>query len=161
MDNKIDLNLINCTRDQCLEFAEKILNDEFEEKELKSYFEGYSDDYSEEDAINIMKNIIIIKCHLNISKVTFLAYSGRLLLNIADCVEIVANTNFKILYGLCLSQFNEEQTSFKDDACDEVISEILLRFSCLVGNDEKYEANFLKKKLRELNEKDPKFHIVC
>jgi len=66
---RIDLDLINCTRDQCIEFAEKVMNDKFKNKELKRYFREYNKDYSEEDAINIMKNLVIIGYYIDFSKI--------------------------------------------------------------------------------------------
>ena len=66
---RIDLDLINCTRDQCLKFSNKVMNDEFKKKELKRYFREYNKDYSEEDAINIMKNLVIIGYYIDFSKI--------------------------------------------------------------------------------------------
>jgi len=67
-----------------------------------------------------------------------LTYSGSLLLNLPKYIETGGTTNFKILYGLCNSQFNNDQTDFKDDAYEEIIAEIEEKFLCLV-NEENYE----------------------
>jgi len=152
MDRKIDLNLINCTREQCIDFAKNVVNDEFDEKEIKDYFEKYVDDYLEEEAINIMKNIVIIWHHLNISSTVCLTYSGRLLLNLTKCIKTGKTKNFKILYGLCMSQFNKDQTAFKDDVCEEIISEIEEGFTCL-DDQEKDVTSELLDTFRELGKK--------
>jgi len=157
-EKEIDLNLITCTREQCIKFAEEILNDEYEEKELKSYFEKYRDDYSEEEAINIMKNLVIIRCNIDFSKTEYITYSGRLLLNMAKCIKIEGTDNFKILYGLCMSQINKEQTAFSDDASDDIINEIQIRFSCLIES-EKFDAYFLRYLIKKLNEETGRFNL--
>ncbi|OUM67206.1 hypothetical protein PIROE2DRAFT_5477 [Piromyces sp. E2] len=157
MDKEIKLNLVECTKEQCIKFAEMVLKDEFEVKELRNYFKNYGNDYTEEDAINIMKNIIIMQHHVNISNIEFLTYSSELLLKAAKCIKEEGSINYKILYGLCQSQFNERLTGFKDDATNEVIDEIRMRFYCLV-NDEKIKAIYIKNTFRELAKKSERFH---
>jgi len=66
------------------------------------------------------------------SKTEFMAYSGRLLLTAAKFIKIEGSLDFKILFTLCLSQFNKKQTDFKKDAIKEIIDEINTRFNCLV-----------------------------
>jgi len=152
MGKKIDLNLKDCTREQCINFAKNVVNDEFDEEEIEDYFEKYGNDYSEEDAINIMKNIVIIWHHLNISCTVCLTYSGRLLLNLTKCIKTGETKNLKILYGLCKSQFNKDQTAFKDDACEEVVAEIEERFIYL-DDEEKDDTSELLDTFRELGKK--------
>ena len=156
---RIDLDLINCTRDQCLKFSNKVMNDEFKKKELKRYFKEYSKDYSEEDAINIMKNLVIIGYYIDFSKIEYNTYSGRLLLNLTKYINIPRTSNFKILYALCMSQFNKEQTAFSEDACKEVIDEIQMRFYCLVDEIDYEEAFILKCKLKRFNWESKKFTL--
>jgi len=81
-----------------------------------------------------MINIVIIWYHINVSKIECLTYSGSLLLNLTkNILKTGGTTNFKILYGLCISQFNKDHTVFKDDAYEEVIAEIEERFHCLIN----------------------------
>ena len=53
-----EINFINCTKDECLQLAKKVENDEIEEEKLESifdYYTYYKNDYSEEDVINLIK----------------------------------------------------------------------------------------------------------
>jgi len=56
-----------------------------------------------------MKILVIIGRHINFDKIEYNTYSGRLLLNLTKYINSVGTTNFKILYALCMSQFNKEQ----------------------------------------------------
>ena len=106
-----------------------------------------------------MKNLVIIGRHINYDKIEFNTYSGRLLLNLTNYIKKVGTTNFKILYALCMSQFNKEQTAFSEDACKEVIDEIQMRFYCLVDEIDYEEAFILKCKLKRFNWESKKFTL--
>ena len=150
------IDLTKCTKDECLKFAEMVEKDEIKEKTLKKFIYSYiNDKYSEEDAINLIKNIIIIRHNVNLSKTGFLAYSGRLLLTAAKFINNERSLNFKILYALCLSHFNPQHTDFIDNPIKEIIVEINSRFECLV-NEEKDDAYFLKNTFEELIKKNKK-----
>jgi len=125
------------------------MNDKFKNKELKRFFREYRKDYSEEDVINIMKNIAIIGRHIDFCRKEYKTYSGRLLLNLTNCINSEGTFNFKILYALCMSQFNKEQTAFREDACEEVIIEIQRRFYYLVNEEYDEKALILKNKLKK------------
>jgi len=70
-----EINFINCTKDECLQFAKKVENDEIEEEKLESIFDDYTyykDDYSEEDVIYIFqsKNNLLFPPFFESSKIT-------------------------------------------------------------------------------------------
>eukprot|EP00833_Pecoramyces_ruminatium_P014633 jgi/Orpsp1_1/1188665/evm.model.d7180000066370.1 len=133
---KIEIDFTKCTKEECLRFAKMVVNDEIKEKTLKKLFYSFiNNKYSEEDAINLIKNIIIIRYHVNLSKTGFLAYSGRLLLTAAKFINKKGSLNFKILYALCLTQFNPQHTDFIDNPIKEVIVEMNSRFYCLVNKE--------------------------
>jgi len=60
-----------------------------------------------------------------------------------------------------MSQFNKEHTAFREDACEEIIDEIQLRFFCLVDKERDDEAVILKYKLKCFNRKRPKKFLIC
>jgi len=101
--------------------------------------------HTEEKAIKLIENVTLIK-HVNLINTEFLAYSGRLLLTAAKFIKKEGSLNFKILYALCLSQFNEQQTDFKDIASKEIIQEMNCRFYCLTEKEMDY-AYFIEKNI--------------
>jgi len=154
------IDLIKCTKEECIQFAEKIVKDKIEEDELKNIFDYYiiKDDYKEEDAVNLIKNVILIVQNVNLSKTEFNTYSGRLLLSAAKYIKIEGSLNLKILYALCLSQFNENQTDFKNEAIYEIIYEINRRIKCLVKRekDNAYFIQNIQRTFKELVDKNRK-----
>ena len=53
-----EINFINCTKDECLQFAKKVENDEIEEEKLESIFDYYT--YYKNDYYNYNNIWIII-----------------------------------------------------------------------------------------------------
>lgn len=139
MDKKIAIDFLNCTEDECIEFAKKIENDEIDEDNLintLNYFKN-KDDYFSEEAIEVIKNLVLTRYYVNYTKTEFLTYSGRVLLTVAEEVRLTQTLNLNILYALCWSQLNEDLTAFKDTARMEIIDEIFARFDSLCEKEKK------------------------
>jgi len=151
---KFRIYLINCTKNECLQFAEIIEKDQIKNKKIKSIFYHFinKDDYTEEKAIKLIVNVTLIKQHVNKTKTEFLTYSGRLLLIAAKFIKKQGSLNFKMLYALCLSQFNEQQTDFKDNATKDIILEINSRFYSLTKEEMK-DAYFIERTYKDLTKK--------
>ncbi|OUM67189.1 hypothetical protein PIROE2DRAFT_5457 [Piromyces sp. E2] len=160
MDKKIELDLINCTIEQCRQFAKQILDDEFEIEEIRKYFDKYinRDDYSKEDAIIIMRNLVIIRHNINKTKIEYMTCSDKLLLKVSKSIKEKETISLKILYGLFLSQINKEHSSIRDDATDEVFSDIYMRFFFLNKEEEKNVYD-IRRELNELLQKSSRFKI--
>ncbi|OUM60031.1 hypothetical protein PIROE2DRAFT_14285 [Piromyces sp. E2] len=160
MDKKIELDLINCTAEQCRQFAEQILNDEFEIEEIRKYFDNYinRDDYSREDAVIIIRNLLIIRQNINKTKVEYIYYSDKLLLKVSKYIEKDESVTVKILYGLFLSVIDKEHghNILRDDSAIEVIDNIYMRFY-FFNKDEKEGAYFIREQFKELIKKSDKY----
>lgn len=156
MDKKIDF--VNCSEDECVEFAEKVIRNEFKDEQLMEIFDYFkNENYTVNEAINLIKNVVLIRKKVDLQKTVFKACSGRLLLTVADLVTEVGSINYKILYALCLSQFNEDETKLKKSARKEIIYEIENYFYCLIDEDENL-ASYLKEKFYDLVNEDGRFN---
>jgi len=155
------IDLINCTKNECLQFAEMIEKDQIKKRKLKNIFYHFINKnyYTEEKAIKLIVNITLVKQHVNKTKTEFLAYSGRLLLTAAKFIKKQGSLNLKILYALCLSQFNEEQTDFKNNASKEIILEMNSRFYSLT-KEEMDDAYLIEKTYKDLLKKNRKKYNI-
>jgi len=135
---KKEIKFIKYTKDEWLQFVEKVENDEIKKTKLKSIFDYFMKKKKwlfRKRSYWAIKNVVVIEHHVNLNKIDFFAYSGRLLLTIAIFKTVIINRKFKFqkYYALCLSKFNERHTDFKDNILKEIIIEIDSRFECLVN----------------------------
>ncbi|OUM60175.1 hypothetical protein PIROE2DRAFT_14126, partial [Piromyces sp. E2] len=142
---------INCTEAECEEFSRKVDNDEIEEEKIIKTFKYFSnkDDYSREEAIKLIKNVVLIRHRVNYYRTDIITYCYRTILNVAKYVNDYGSSNFNILYALCMTQFNEDESNFRDSARREIIYDIDSRFDCLV-NEEIEDAEDLQYTFNEL-----------
>lgn len=90
--------------------------------------------------------------HVNYYGTEFTTFCGRLLLIVSKFVDNYGSQNFNILYALCMSQFNDDFTDFRDSARKEIIMDINLKFDCLIKRGKK-DAWYIKKKFYKLIKK--------
>jgi len=162
MSKEYEIDFINCTEDECLHFSNKVNEDEIDNDKIMSTFDYFkSRKYTKKEAIKLIKNVVLISHLVNYYRTDFITYCGRLLLTVAEYVNDYGSSNFNILYALCMSQFNEDCTNFKDSARFEIINEIEERFKWLV-NDEIEDAKDLRdtyERLLKINERC--YHYLC
>jgi len=157
MDKEYEIDFINCTEEECLQFSNKINEDEINEANIIKTFDYFKNKkyYSEEDAIKLIKNVVYTSHQINFGRTDYRTYCGRLILTVAKFVIDYGSSNFKILYALCESQFKEDYSDFKDSANREIIVEINNRFRYLVNDDIEY-AKSLKETFEYLLENNKK-----
>jgi len=158
MSKEYEIDFINCTEDECSQFSNKVNEDEINEVDIIKTFDYFKNKeyYSEEDAIKLIKNVVLTSHLINFYRTDYITYCGRLILTVAKFVIDYGSSNFKILYALCISQFNEDASNFKDNANGEIINEINERFSHL-KDDEIEDARYLQETFHYLLKKNRKF----
>ena len=151
MSKEYEVDFINCTEKECIQFCKKVNNDEIDENKIKKTFDYFKNReyYTEEEALKLIYNVALATHVIDYYRTDYKTYCGRLQLTVAKYVDKYESANYNILYALCVSQFNDDFTDFKDSTRREIINDICDRFTCLV-NDEVAKAEDLNSTFREL-----------
>ena len=151
MSKEYEIDFINCTEKECIQFCKKLNNDEMDENKIIKTFDYFKnrENYTREEAIKLIYNVVLATHVIDYCRTNYKTYCGRLLLTVAKYVNEYNSANYNILYALCVSQFNDDFTDFKDSARREIINDIFDRFTCLV-NDEVAKADDLHSTFKEL-----------
>jgi len=155
MSKEYEIDFINCTEKECIQFCKKINNDEIDEyKIIKTidYFKN-REYYTRKEALKLIYNVVLATHVINYYRTNYKTYCGRLLLTVAKYVNKYESANFNIIYALCVSQLNDDFTDFKDSARSEIINDVCDRFNCLV-NDDVEKAESLHRKFKKLINKN-------
>ncbi|OUM59909.1 hypothetical protein PIROE2DRAFT_14432 [Piromyces sp. E2] len=136
-------------------------NSEIENLKIKCTFDYfYNKKYTEKEAIDLIKNIILIHYYVTLYRTDYFTYFGRVLLKAANFIEGDENLNFKILKALFKSQFNEIGTKFRDEAKKEILLEIDERLKCLYEKEKSGEYFYLiKNSYKRLLSEENRFDI--
>jgi len=158
MNNNLDI--INFTNEECITYAKKIKSGEIPFSEIKDYLENFAkiDNYTEVDAIQIIKNITLFTFIVPCERIDFQTCCGKIMLNAAKFINTEGSLNFKILYALCMSQFNEDKTAINENWREEILMIILGRFAALVKDDKTYATNLMYK-YNEIMESNTKLYV--
>jgi len=159
MSNEVIIDFINCSEEECLQFAEKVNKDEFDNEQLKKTFNNFIFRiYTDEEAIKLIKNVSLTKYKVSHAKTFFQFYSSRTLLTVAQEFNRSGSgsSNFKILKALCYSQFNEDFTDFKENVNKYILFIIRERLNILVNEDEKL-GSYYRQIFKEVTGKYEKY----
>jgi len=85
MSKKFVIDLINCTEEECVEFAKKVENEDIEFSEIEKMFNYYKRKmkYDEADAIKLIKNISLTQFYVSLERTDYQTPCGRTLLKVA------------------------------------------------------------------------------
>ena len=155
MSKEYEVDFINCTEKECIQFCKKVNNDEIDENKIKKTFDYFNNReyYTRKEALKLIYNVSLASHVIDFYRTDYITYCGRLLLTVAKYVNKYESANYNILYALYVSQLNDDFTDFKDSARTEIIDDICDRFSCLV-NDDVVKTESLNRNFNELINKN-------
>jgi len=151
MSKEYEIDFINCTEKECIQFCKKLNNDEMDKNKIIKTFDYFKnrENYTREEAIKLIYNVVLATHVIDYCRTNYKTYCGRLLLTVAKFVNKYESANYNIVYALYVSQLNDDFTDFKDSARREIIEEVCNRFYCLV-NDDVEKAESLNRNFKDL-----------
>eukprot|EP00833_Pecoramyces_ruminatium_P005274 jgi/Orpsp1_1/1179306/evm.model.c7180000068832.1 len=111
---KLDINFTTISDIDCLILSKKLDRGEIKSSDLKNIVEDVkSKNYSEEEAIITIKNIIIVKFIISYARTDIQTYCGEALLYLTNFIKVKGSVNYKILYAEYRSQVEKDEESLK------------------------------------------------
>eukprot|EP00833_Pecoramyces_ruminatium_P018782 jgi/Orpsp1_1/1192814/evm.model.d7180000096077.1 len=114
INNKEIYNIIEYSNEECEDFGKKIFEGKIDtEKAIISfnYFEEkfflLKSNINKENITKLIKNLCLISENVSFEMLDIQTYIGKALLSTADLIEYNGSLNIKIIYALCLSQYNK------------------------------------------------------
>lgn len=155
-----NIDFININEDKCLEIGNKVKNGDIEVSEIKHILKTIKKiKYSEQDACTVVKNICLLMYYVPLERTDFHTYCGKAMLHVIKFIKINGSTNYKILYALYKTQFNEDTKTTKKSAREEIISTLKLLFELLDPHDIKSARN-LEEIIMEALKKDKRYNFL-
>jgi len=129
----------------CIEFAERIKSGEIEIYTIEdtlNYIKNKKN-YTEEQAIFTIKNLVLTLCYTPFERTDYLALCGETLIYLTNFIKKEGSTNFKIYYAIYKSQIEEDEKSIKYEARVQLICDLDYRFKSFTDQEkELYKAYY-------------------
>jgi len=136
IENNYKINFLIDNAEKLLDFGKKIAKGKIEISEMIEILnEVQKYKYTEKEAIIVITNLTLAQYYVNYKLTTFHYYCGKSLLYAAQFINTEGSLNYKIIYALYKSQFDEKTQIIKKNAKSEVINVMINKFSTLDEKD--------------------------
>jgi len=136
MENNYKINFLTDDEEKFIDFGKKIANGEIEISEMIEILnEVQKYKYTEKKAIIVITNLTLTLYYVAYEITTFHYYCGKSLLYAAQFINTKGSLNYKIIYALYKSQFDEKTATLKESLREEVCDVMVAKFSSLDKND--------------------------
>jgi len=158
--NDYEIDFLTAEEEKCIEFGEKVMSGEIKHSKMKSLLKAVRKrKYTEEEAIIVIKNLVLAWDYVSAYRGDFKLYCGKALLYTSKFVKTKGTLNYGIVYALYKTQFDENSETLKKGFRDVLVRHMLSMFRSLDRLDADLVRKVIKNKVVNSLNKNPDYRI--